>query len=211
MHTVKILIPFLLLSFFTSIGISQEISEQNSVLVGGSCEGCEAVFEFGDRPLTPVDTLPEFEQSDEKLKITGTVYMPDGKTPAEDIILYIHHTNAEGVYPTRGDEEGWARQHGYIRGWVKTGRNGRYTFYTSKPGSYNRNAAHIHPIILEPNGKYYWLGSYLFEGDPNLSPRQLNQQNPRGGSDGILKLKKEGDLLVGERNFILGLNIPGYE
>lgn len=189
--------------------LSSSTSAQNQLI--GNCEGCEAVFEYGDRELSNTDTLPGFHEHEPKIKISGTIYEPDGKTPAEGVILYVYHTNREGEYATRGDEEGWARQHGYIRGWVKTGADGRYTFYTYKPGSYSRNAAHIHPVILEPNGKYYWLGSYLFEGDPNLSRRQLNQQNPRGGSDGILKLEKEGELLMDERDIILGKNMKGYE
>lgn len=211
MKSLKTALSILFVTIFYSAGVSQELSAQHAELIGGPCEGCEAIFEYGDQPLLPIDTLPGFETATEKLKITGTIYEPDGKTPAEGVILYVYHTNTEGVYPTRGDETGWARRHGYIRGWVKTGPDGQYTFYTSKPGSYNRNAAHIHPVILEPNGKYYWLGSYLFEGAPNLSQRQLNQQNPRGGSDGILKLEKERNLLIGERDLILGLNIPGYE
>lgn len=182
---------------------------QNQLI--GNCEGCEAVFEYGDRELSSTDILPGFQENEPKIKISGTIYEPDGETPAEGVILYVYHTNRLGEYATRGDEEGWARQHGYIRAWLKTGADGTYTFYTFKPGSYSRNAAHIHPVIFEPNGKYYWLGSYLFEGDPNLSHRQLNQQNPRGGSDGILKLEKEGDLWMGERDIILGENVPGYK
>lgn len=206
MHTVKIVLPFLLLFTFCSIGVSQEISEQNSVLVGGPCEGCEAVFEFGDRFLSPVDTLPGFEQAEEKLKITGTIYRPDGQTPAEGVILYIHHTNAKGVYPTRGDETGWDRRHGYLRGWIKTEADGRFTFYTQKPGSYSQNPAHIHPTILEPDGKYYYIAEYLFEGDPNLE----NGWGNRGGA-GVVKLKRQNDMLVAERDIILGLNVPDYE
>ena len=83
--------------------------------VGGPCEGCEAIFEFGDKHLKNVDTLPLFNETSPKLKITGTVYQNDGKTPAEDVILYIYHTNREGIYQTRGDETGWARRHGFIR------------------------------------------------------------------------------------------------
>lgn len=176
----------------------------------GNCEGCEAVFEYDKRVLTDTDTLPGFHQNGPKIKVTGTIYEPDEKTPAVGVILYVYHTNREGEYTTRGDEKGWARRHGYIRTWLKTGQDGRYTFYTFKPGSYSRNAAHIHPIILEPNGKYYWLGSYLFEDDPYLSKRQLNQQNPRGGHSGIITLEKQGNLLVGKRDIILGKNVPGY-
>lgn len=207
MTTVKIVFPFLLLTIFCSMGISQKISNQHSVLVGGPCEGCEAVFEFGAQPLSAVDTLPEFDQSATKLKVTGTIYRPDGRTPAEGIILYIYHTNAQGVYPRRGDETGWGRRHGYLRGWIRTEADGRYTFYTQKPGSYSRNPAHIHPIILEPDGKYYYLSEYVFEGDPNL---ENGRGNGRGGS-GVVTLRRRNGLLVAERDIVLGLNVPGYE
>ena len=177
-------------------------------LVGGPCEGCEAVFEYGDRKLTPVDTLPGFEEKKPKLKITGTIYKKDGKTPAEDVILYIYHTNRDGVYPSRGDEEGWARRHGYIRGWVKTGADGKYTFYTFKPGSYSSNTAHIHSTVLEPNGKYYYIDEYRFKGDPKLENVSAYIDS-RGGS-GIVELRKSGGIMVAKRDIILGKNINGY-
>lgn len=178
----------------------------------GTCEGCEAIFEWGGKQLNAVDTLPGFEAASQKIRISGVIYQPDGVTPAEGVILYVYHTNEEGVYPTRGGESDWARRHGYIRGWVKTGKDGRYTFYTRKPGTYpsRTDAAHIHPTILEPDGKYYWVDEYLFEGDPLLSPEQISPAAPVGGSGGVLRLRREGGLLVGERNFILGRNVKGY-
>lgn len=196
--------------------VQAHTQEQNKVhyrLVGGPCEGCEAVFEYGDRSLGSVDTLPDFTEKGPRLKVTGTIYQSDGKTPAEGVILYIYHTDQKGKYATRGGEKGWARRHGYIRGWVKTGADGKYIFYTLIPGRYpNANIpAHIHPIILEPDGKYYWLGSYHFAGDPFLSEREISPPSPRGGSSGLLHLRKEADLWVGERDIVLGRNVPGYE
>ncbi|MCG8377161.1 MAG: hypothetical protein MI702_11845, partial [Chlorobiales bacterium] len=44
----------------------------------GSCEGCEAVFEYGDQVLTSETTLPDFSNSGPKLKLTGTIYETDG-------------------------------------------------------------------------------------------------------------------------------------
>lgn len=200
----------ILLSFFflTSFANCQELTEQNSSLVGGPCEGCEAIFEFGSRQLSPVDTLPGFAQTDEKLKITGIIYQNDGKTPAQDVILYIYHTNEKGVYPSTGNEKGWARRHGTIRGWIKTDSKGGYTFYTRLPGSYGSNPAHIHPTILEPNGQYYYVDEYGFEGDPNLN--QHRESNPRGGS-GIVEIKQENNILVIQRDIVLGLNVPEYK
>lgn len=179
----------------------------------GSCEGCEAVFEYGNKPLLPIDTLPDFKDSGTRLKVSGTIYLADGKTPAQDVILYVYHTNQEGIYPKRGGEKGWAKQHGYIRGWIKTGKDGKYTFYTLKPGIYPDRgaAAHIHPVILKPDGKYYWLEDYYFEGDTLLTERELRPKSPRGGNGNILKLRHTKNLWVITRDIILGKNIAGYK
>jgi len=208
---IKLIVLFLTIATIWFAN-SQIPGEKNSILVG-SCEGCEGVFEYGDKKLTSVDTLPDFQDEGLKIKVTGTIYQNDGKTPAEGVILYIYHTDQNGIYATRGGETGWGRRHGYIRGWVKTGKDGKYTFNTLKPGIYpSRSApAHIHPVILEPNGRYYWLGSYHFAGDPLLTERETSPKSPRGGSTGLLSLRKEGNILVGERDIILGKNVPGYE
>ena len=206
-----IMILLLMLTVY-SCNKSQEMDRENARLIG-SCEGCEAVYEYGSQNLTAVDTLPTFHREGKKIKVTGTIYQPDGETPAEGVILYVYHTNREGIYETKGDEKGWGKRHGFIRGWMKTGADGRYSFYTLKPASYpnSSNPAHIHPIILEPNGKYYWLGGYHFEGDPYLTERETSPEAPRGGSSGLLSLKKEDGIWVGERDFILGNTVPGYD
>jgi protocatechuate 3,4-dioxygenase, beta subunit len=181
-------------------------------LVDGPCEGCEAVFEYGNKPLKPTDTLPDFAKQGTKIKLTGTIYQLDGKTPAPGVILYIYHTDTTGVYPTKGNERGWARRHGYIRGWIKTDKNGQYNFYTFRPAAYpGRSApAHIHATLLEPNGSYYWLHDYYFKDDPLLSAEEASMTAIRGGGVGVLTLQQEGNLLVGKRDIILGKNVPGY-
>ena len=190
----------------------ENILQDKYKLVGG-CEGCEAILEFGEKTLGPVDTLPDFREEGPKIKISGTIYQSDGSTPAAGVILYIYHTDQNGMYAARGGETGWGKRHGYIRGWIKTGQDGKYTFYTLRPGVYpNRSApAHIHPVILEPSGKYYWLNSFHFAGDTLLTEGQKNPDSPRGGSSGLLRLEREGDLLVGTRDIILGKNVPGYK
>ena len=193
--------------------LNSQVKDENEFrLVGGPCEGCEAVFEYGDENLFPIDTLPDFNDEGKKIKITGTIYKSDGKIPAKDVILYIYHTNQNGKYATKGDETGWARRHGYIRGWIKTEVDGKYVFYTLKPGVYpaGNAPAHIHPVILEPDGKYYWIEEFLFNGDPLLSDDDANKKLPRGGDNFVLTLKEEDNLFIGERDIILGKNVPGY-
>ncbi len=195
---------------FISCARSQNHSSKR--LVGGPCEGCEAVFEYGNKNLHSIDTLPGFNESEAKLKISGVIYKQDGKTPAKDVILYVYHTNKNGIYPKKENLSGWARRHGYIRGWMKTDQNGRYTFYTTMPGVYpsRTDPAHIHATILEPDGKYYYISDFLFAGDNLFSDNDINSTSPKGGL-GVLKLIREGNLDVAERDIILGLNVPNYE
>ncbi len=180
-------------------------------LVGGPCEGCEAVLEYSN-PLNDVDTLPGFAESGPKMKIEGTVYQLDGKTPAKDVIIYLYHTNQQGYYEAKKDAQGWGKRHGCIRSWVKTNEKGHYTYYTLKPAPYpNRiDPTHIHYTILEPDGKYYYISSVEFRDDPRLKNTAQNPAKARGGN-GIIELVNSGGLLIGTRDIVLGKNVPGYE
>lgn len=206
----KVLIVFISLLLMSQTG--RERQEADPKLVGGRCEDCAAVFEFGDRQLASADTLPDFAEPGPRLKLSGTIYQPDGKTPAAGVILYIYHTDQSGIYPTRSNETGWARRHGYLRGWVKTGADGQYVFYTLKPAAYpgRIQPAHIHATLLEPDGRYYWIEEYLFDDDPLLKENHRNNR-ARGGSSGIITLNEANGMLTGERDIILGANVPGYE
>lgn len=185
---------------------------QSRKTVGGGCEGCEAIYEFGGKSLTPVDTLQDFDVTEPKLKLTGTVYQSDGKTPAKDVILYIYHTDQTGLYPKKGNETSWARRHGYLRGWIKTDQSGRYTFYTFRPAAYPdlTEPEHIHLTVKETDKNEYYLDDYVFDNDPILTQQKRKSLSNRGGS-GIGNPKLENGILTFHRDIILGLNIPDYE
>lgn len=197
-------ISFVLFSWYLCWG--------QSTLVGGRCEGCEAIDEYGDKKLTWTDTLPDFNIPGPKMVIFGTVFKKDGKTPAPGVILYIYHTDQSGVYAKKGDETGWAKRHGYIRGWIKTSQIGEYRFYTNRPAAYpNRSAPeHIHITVKEPEINEYWIDSFNFDGDPLLTQSARDNKQKRGGS-GIIELKSNAQgLLECKRDIILGFNIPNY-
>jgi protocatechuate 3,4-dioxygenase beta subunit len=207
---VRVVLPIALISIMSGL-VGYGIARAQGTLVGGPCEGCEAVFEYGDRELTPLATLPDYDRPGPRLELTGTIYQPDGTTPAAGVILYVYHTNQEGVYETHGDETGWARRHGIIRGWVRTDESGRYTIRTLEPGTYpsRSQAAHVHGTILEPDGRYYWIDSWRFAGDPLLGADEGAADAAYGGS-GIVELERNGDTLVARRDIILGKNVSGY-
>lgn len=187
-------------------------SENKPRLVGGPCEGCEAILEKSPESLLSSDTLPDFGKGYTDIKIEGTVYQANGQTPAPNVILYVYHTDANGIYKPSSNPVGLEKRHGYNRTWLKTDENGKYSYFTIKPASYpnSREPAHIHYTILEPNGKYYWLESVHFTGDPNLSHRQISPSSPRGGSSGLVELKADGDILVGRKDIVLGKNVNNY-
>lgn len=181
--------------------------------IGGPCEGCKAVFESPvplDK-LSWIDTLPGFNEPGPKMMISGTIYKADGKTPAPGVVLFIYHTDQNGEYKNKYNEKGWARSQGYIRGWMKTNEKGQYRFYTLKPASYPNSTAikHIHPTIKEPGKNEYWIDEFIFDDDPFLTAERRKEHQQRGG-DGLIKLKNENGILVGERNIFLGRNIPDY-
>lgn len=196
----------------TIYSCQSQTKDKTTKIVGGRCEGCEALLEYGDKKLSNVDTLPKFEVSEPKLKITGTVYQKDGKTPASNIILYIYHTNENGIYETKGDEKGWAKRHGYIRGWVKTSSDGRYTFYTFRPSSYPNTSApqHIHMTVKEPNTNAYYVDDIMFKDDKFLTNEFKERLGQRAGSGEVLP-KMENGILHVKRDVVLGRNIPDYD
>jgi len=191
---------------------NSQTKKTSSQKVGGPCEGCEAIYEskIPFEALNEVDTLPFFGKKGAKLVISGTVFEADGKTPAPDVVLYIYHTDPSGRYYMTGNETGWGKRHGALRGWVKTNTKGEYKFYTLRPASYPNDGppAHIHVTIKEPGKNEYWIDDFHFDDDPVLKAHPGSFQN-RGGN-GVLTLKKKDDTYYGQRNIYLGMNIPGY-
>lgn len=168
--------------------------------------------------ISAQDTSPGWTQKGQKILLTGIVYQEDGKTPAPGVILYYYHTNTEGRYLHRPEEKRsmppnrLGQTHGYIRGWVKTDKNGKYSIYTVRPGVYPTMdaPAHIHSTIKEPNSiKEYYIDDFVFDDDKLLTTAYRRKMENRGGT-GVLRLVEKDNLFIGERNIILGLNIPGY-
>ncbi len=212
------IIIFLSISLSAFTACSQSPTQKNNAgepkqIIGGGCEGCEAIFEspIPFDKLSWIDTLPDFNEPGPKMMIHGVIYQADGKTPAKDVVLFIYHTDQNGNYSNKYNEKGWAGRQGYIRGWMKTNESGEYKFYTLQPASYPNSTAlkHIHPTIKEPGKNEYWIDEFIFDDDPFLTPGRRKEHQQRGG-DGIIKLRNENGILVGERNIYLGKNIPGY-
>ena len=203
-----------LLLVLTNVSCQGQVDKNTERSVGGPCEDCEALLDYKILNITPssIDTLTGFLENEPKIKITGTVFKRDGKTPTENVILYVYHTSRNGIYEPSKNPFGSEKRHGQFRGWMKTDNDGKFTFYTFRPAPYPevQEPEHIHIYIKEPHTISYYIDSYLFEDDPTLTQEKIQSEKNRGGS-GILKLEEQDGILTANRNIILGLNIPDYE
>lgn len=186
--------------------------KESTIKVGDGCEGCEAVYEspVPFEELSHIDTLPDFDAAAVKLEISGMIFQPDGTTPAPGIVMYIYHTDQNGYYTKKGNDNG---RHGYLRGWLKTNDKGEYKFYTLRPTPYPNATfpAHIHPTIKEPGKTEYWIDDFVFDDDKYVNESYRKNAGNRGG-DGILTLtKNEKGIFTARRDLILGKNIPNYK
>ena len=169
------------------------------------CEGCEGALERDARSLSADARIGPADEPGEPLTVHGTVFAADGRTPASGVVIYAYQTNAEGLYAGGSSESEWSRRHGRLRGWAKTGPDGRYSFRTVKPAPYPNDTmpAHIHFTVLEPGRRPYWIDDIVFEGEFGVTPAYRAQMTNQGGN-GIVPLAPtaEGELEV-RRDIIL--------
>lgn len=163
------------------------------------------VYDYSEHHLNNTDSIPGFETKSAKLKITGTIYQSDGKTPAKNVILFIYQPDENGDYEMEVSNE---KRYVKNRGWIKTDADGKYTFYTFVPGKYYRSGEFktIHPVIKEPGKPEYNFYSFLFDDDPLLT-KSCRKKLERKGIDNILKLDKKEGLFVATKDIILTENL----
>jgi protocatechuate 3,4-dioxygenase beta subunit len=160
---------------------------------GGACPDCNLMFLGMPLVLSAVDTTEGWFEKGQKLKIEGTIFQPDQKTPAAEVIVYFYHTDPSGQYVPKKGMLPSSRKHGYLRGWVKTGPDGRYAIYTSRPAQYpNENVeAHIHVFVKEPSIDVpYMIDEWIFDDDP-LVTKELRKRIQDKGGKAILEIDSQ--------------------
>lgn len=162
------------------------------------------VYDYTEKDLNNVDTIPDFVSKTNKLKIMGTIFESDGVTPAKNVILFIHQTDENGNFELKRENK---KRYVHHRGWIKTNADGKYTFYTFVPGSYfnGKDIKQILPIIKAPGQEEKKIESYVFNDDPSLKAscrEDIESTNPNR----ILNLtfNKEEGLFIAKRDIVLG-------
>jgi protocatechuate 3,4-dioxygenase beta subunit len=199
-----------LFCFISFIGSFQSSNAQDSLDVvehiPAHYKKRSPIYDYSEKHLNNVDTIPDFLTKKNKLKITGTIYESDGVTPAKNVLLFIHQADEEGNFELKRENK---KRYVHHRGWVRTDEDGHYTLYTFVPGSYiySKEPKQIIPIIKEPRKPEYKLETFLFDDDPLLTEKcRAKVTNPNR----ILKLDKKEGLFVAKRDIVLGEEQVSY-
>ena len=158
-----------------------------AVLLRGTAPGAEPVSGNPCERAGSVAVLAGPEEPGDRMAVTGTVFAPDGVTPAPGVFLYAYNTDASGHYNRERGEPP------RLRGWMKTGPDGRYEYRTIRPASYpgSRIPAHVHTQL--------WGGGYQpqsgpelnFEGDPFLKDAEKEHSAKLGRFGFIRHARKD--------------------
>ncbi len=159
-----------------------------------NCEGCEASEERSPDGMPSRTRLAAADEPGERLILTGRVLTADGATPVEGVVIYAHHTNADGLYANGTPGAQWSSRHGRLRGWVRSDAQGRYRFDTIKPAPYPGMTmpAHIHLYVKEPGRRPYYIDDVVFEGEFGVTDAYRARSELRGG-DGVVRLGRGPD------------------
>jgi protocatechuate 3,4-dioxygenase beta subunit len=194
--------PFTALSLSgcsSASSISNQSSRMSTMPTRGGrmpCGSCDAPANLSWKTV-----IASKDETGEPLLMSGTIYQPDGTTPAEGLVLFVFHTDAKGHYNKEDDPN-----NPRLRGWMKTGKDGRYEFRTIKPAPYPQltTPAHIHAHIYGQGYPEYYIDEYWFEGDPLITPAERAKLSGRGGFPSIITLTRDGEgVLRGVRNIKL--------
>ncbi|RME40060.1 MAG: hypothetical protein D6788_04155 [Planctomycetota bacterium] len=179
-------------------------------IVGGPCEGCEAVFQGLPSQLSSVARIAPPDERGEPMRIEGKVLDRNG-APAAGTIVYAYHANVDGVYPPAERFRGRAAyRHGRLRGWARADAQGRYRFETVRPGGYpdSETPQHVHMHVIEPGRCTYYIDSIVFTDDPRLTPEKRRRyERGRGGSAVVTPRRDSRGVWVVTRNIVLGRGI----
>lgn len=180
-------------------------------VLGGPCEGCDAVFVGRPTNLTTEARIAPESEPGAPMIIDGAVTTADGRAAA-GIIIYAYQTDRNGIYPRSESSDREAKRHGRLRAWAITDARGHFRFRTIRPGSYPGQSipAHVHLHVIEPGKGTYYIDDLQFDDDPFLSPNLRRRLSDRGGS-GIARpsIKADGIWHV-RRDIVLGKNLPNY-
>jgi len=200
---MKTKMPLIFLACFISMSYTLLAQDSASALEDNAIDYKKrsAVYDYSERQLNNTDTIPDFDSKPDKLKISGTIYQSDGKTPASDVILYVFQPDEDGNYELKRDAQ--RKRYIHHRAWIKTDADGKYTFYTFMPGKFIRikELKQIRRMVKEPSKPEYELDPFFFNDDPLIPDLTLACRAKAVKS--MLRLELTDGMYIANKDIIL--------
>jgi protocatechuate 3,4-dioxygenase beta subunit len=129
----------------------------------------------------------------ERISVTGRVLDEDGR-PQPDLLIEIWQANAAGRYVDKADQHDAPLDPNFFgAGRCVTDAEGRYSFFTIKPGAYpwrnNHNGwrpNHIHFSLFGPGFSTRLVTQMYFPGDPLLDFDPIYLSVPAGARERLV-------------------------
>lgn len=152
-------------------------------------------------------TIAGPDEPGRRMVVRGRVVLPDGKTPAANVIMYVYQTDNTGVYGV--GKSGLPRLHAFLR----TDAQGRYEYSSIRPAQYpSRNeAAHVHVQFWARDIPPQWNNDLLFTDDPLVRRVDRERSEKLGEFAFVLTSARAGATLQYEQNFRLKLPPDEFE
>jgi protocatechuate 3,4-dioxygenase beta subunit len=112
------------------------------------------------------------------LAIHGRILLPDGKSPAANVIVFAYQTDADGVYSGPGKPgRPWR-----LQGWAVTGADGRFEFHTIRPAPYPGRSipAHVHLSLQTTSYGRQWTEELRFSDDKFVTADERRKSSALG-------------------------------
>ena len=140
--------------------------------------------------LTATATLAPKGEPGEPMEIDGTIFQHDGKTPAANVTMFAYNTDSTGHYSPNDDV--FAPR---LRGWLRTGADGRYRILTIKPAPYPNHTepAHMHVHLWSGTMPEHFIDDTWFEGDPLIKPTDIARLRNLGNFSPIVHLTRDAN------------------
>jgi protocatechuate 3,4-dioxygenase beta subunit len=148
--------------------------------------------------LGPVGRIAPVGEPGTPLVIRGRVYRTDGRTAAPDIVVFAYHTDRDGLYaPPSEPAHTWR-----LKGWARTGSDGRCEFQTIRPGAYPGRTvpAHVHFSIQGPSLPRRFTPELRFEDDPMVTADEKRASARQGMFGSVRPIQSAPDGQVVEFN-----------
>ncbi|HEX7136319.1 MAG TPA: hypothetical protein VF219_00660 [Vicinamibacterales bacterium] len=140
--------------------------------------------------LTSAVTLSPAGEPGEPLEITGVIFQRDGGHAAAGVVMFVYHTDATGHYDPEDDP--FAPR---LRGWLRTGADGRYRIRTIRPAPYPNHSepAHIHVHLWSDTMPEHFIDEFWFDGDPIIKSVDAARFKSLGSFSPIVVLTQRAD------------------